>query len=708
MAIELLFNSWLNYQFTMQLNWQFMGSVPPDQLTHPKYRPDIDGLRAIAVLAVIGFHAFPNWVKGGFIGVDVFFVISGFLISTILLSSLETDRFSFLNFYAHRIRRIFPALALVIAACLAFGWFALLPNEYAELGKQAFAGSAFAANILFWRQSGYFDVAAELKPLLHLWSLGVEEQFYIVWPVLLWFAWKKRFNLLSIIIVIGVASLIYALLATKTNPVAGFYSPASRTWELLLGAFLAYWNLDKPGWLNQTRLRADAVLGRIVYTHPPEANGNTLRDIKALLGLALIIVGIFVISKERRFPGGWALLPTVGAFLMIAAGPHAWANRKILSQKLLVWIGLISYPLYLWHWPLLSFARIMEGETPSRSLRIAAVALSFLLAWLTYRLVERPLRWGKHLTLKAVSLTVAVAACGGFGFFIYQQQGFPTRTDWLAQQLKQFEWPETLNKNEQCKQLHPDAIGGYCNTTATRENERIMLIGDSHANHTYPGLAATVMTETGTTLLGSGGCPPLADVERLDANKSCTDTTNKALEIASRQGVETVVLLSRGPIYLTRKGFGEIEANTNVLIANKNRPEIKDQSQVFDIGLRNTLTRMQQADKKVVFVLDVPELGFDPKTCVDSRPLRLFNKATKTPCAVSRAEFEARNKPYRELVTRVAKDYPNVTLFDAAAPFCDDTWCWAIKDGQMLYRDDDHLSVEGSKFLAQELIKVLQ
>ena len=217
-----------------------MSSIPEYHLTHPKYRPDIDGLRAIAVLAVIGFHAFPGWIKGGFIGVDVFFVISGFLISSILFSSLETERFSFLSFYNHRIRRIFPALALVLATCLIFGWFALLPNEYMELGKQVVAGSGFAANILFWRQSGYFDVATELKPLLHLWSLGVEEQFYIVWPVLLWLAWKKRFNLLSITVLIAVASLIYGFAAAINNTVAAFYSPASRTWELLLGALLAY------------------------------------------------------------------------------------------------------------------------------------------------------------------------------------------------------------------------------------------------------------------------------------------------------------------------------------------------------------------------------------------------------------------------------------------------------------------------------------
>ncbi len=686
-----------------------MSSIPEYHLTHPKYRPDIDGLRAIAVLAVIGFHAFPGWIKGGFIGVDVFFVISGFLISSILFSSLETERFSFLSFYNHRIRRIFPALALVLATCLIFGWFALLPNEYMELGKQVVAGSGFAANILFWRQSGYFDVATELKPLLHLWSLGVEEQFYIVWPVLLWLAWKKRFNLLSITVLIAVASLIYGFAAAKNNTVAAFYSPASRTWELLLGALLAYWNLHQPGWLHQTRLRTDAILGRIVYTHPPEINGDTLRNVKALLGLVLIILGLLIISKERRFPGGWALLPTIGAFLIIAAGPNAWTNRKILSQKLLVWIGLISYPLYLWHWPLLSFARIMEGETPSRTIRVVAVVLSFILAWLTYRLLERPLRFGKYAAFKACLLIGAVSVCGVSGYYIYKKDGFPSRFTELTQQTQQFLWPETLNRNEACKALHPDAEGDYCLTNATTETERIILIGDSHAKHTYPGLAAALPSARGMTQLGNGGCLPFTDTEStgVGGTDPCVASINKALQITKNDQVKTVILTSRGPLYLTGKGFGDVDVH-NRYIANKNHPDIKDPSLIFELGMRDTLSQLQKYNKKVIVVLDVPELGFDPKNCVESRPLRLTDKAIKSPCAVPRKEFEARNKIYRDLIQSVAKDFPNVSVFDAAAPFCDDNWCWAMKDGKMLYRDDDHLSIDGSNFLAQELIKVLQ
>ncbi|MFA6121206.1 MAG: acyltransferase, partial [Sideroxydans sp.] len=205
-------------------------------LTHPKYRADIDGLRAIAILAVVGFHAFPTWVKGGFIGVDVFFVISGFLISTIIFGSLSRDAFSFAEFYARRIKRIFPALFLVLVASFVFGWFALLADEYKQLGKHIAGGAGFVSNFVLWGESGYFDNAAETKPLLHLWSLGIEEQFYFVWPLLLWFAWKRRFNLLTIALVVAVVSFALNVFTVRSDPVAAFYSPLTRFWELMVGS----------------------------------------------------------------------------------------------------------------------------------------------------------------------------------------------------------------------------------------------------------------------------------------------------------------------------------------------------------------------------------------------------------------------------------------------------------------------------------------
>jgi peptidoglycan/LPS O-acetylase OafA/YrhL len=214
-------------------------------LSHPKYRPDIDGLRAIAVLSVVAFHAFPLRMKGGFIGVDVFFVISGFLISTIIFENLGKGTFSFTEFYARRVKRIFPALAVVLGACLIFGWLALLPDELNQLGKHIAAGAGFVSNLVLWGEAGYFDNAAETKPLLHLWSLGIEEQFYIVWPLLVWLAWKRKFNFLVLAAFLAFVSFALNIKGIKQDHIAAFYSPLTRFWELLCGALLARYSFLK-------------------------------------------------------------------------------------------------------------------------------------------------------------------------------------------------------------------------------------------------------------------------------------------------------------------------------------------------------------------------------------------------------------------------------------------------------------------------------
>jgi len=359
-----------------------------DHLTHPKYRADIDGLRAIAVLSVVGFHAFPSVLKGGFTGVDIFFVISGFLISTIIFDSLERNSFSFIEFYSRRIKRIFPALSLVLIASLVLGWFVMLPDEYKQLGKHTAGGAGFISNFLFWKESGYFDNAAETKPLLHLWSLGIEEQFYIIWPLLLWFVWKKRFNLLTLTVVITLISFKLNIGKVRVDQVAAYYLPQTRFWELLIGSVLAYLTLHKSNLLSRYQQKLDIWLGAMLYAQAPEANGKTLRNVQSVSGAVLIVLGVLVITKDKHFPGTWALLPTLGAMLIISAGAQAWLNRTVLSSRILVWFGLISFPLYLWHWPLLSFGVIIEGSPLSIWIRIAAVLVSVVLAWLTCLLVE--------------------------------------------------------------------------------------------------------------------------------------------------------------------------------------------------------------------------------------------------------------------------------------------------------------------------------
>jgi len=307
-----------------------------------------------------------------------------------------------------RIKRIFPALILVLLACFVFGWFALLADEFKQLGKHMAGGAGFVSNIVLWSEAGYFDTSAETKPLLHLWSLGVEEQFYFIWPLLLWLTWKLRISQLWMLVAIALLSFVINVATVHTHSVAAFYLPFSRFWELLCGALLAYLPFHQSTRLQRFRQSPLANLGSII-------------------GFLLIVVAICIVTKEDAFPGWWALLPELGAILMLAAGPTAVFNRRILSSRVLVWFGLISYPLYLWHWPLLAFARVVAGQTPPATIRIAAVLISIVLAWLTWRLVELPIRFGSKGRRSALVLSVIMLFVGYLGYYTYQRNGMEFR-----------------------------------------------------------------------------------------------------------------------------------------------------------------------------------------------------------------------------------------------------------------------------------------
>src|SRR5215467_2661803 len=278
------------------------------------YRPDIDGLRAIAVLAVVVYHAFPSLAQGGFVGVDIFFVISGYLISTIIVKGLEQGKFSFADFYARRVKRIFPALILVLAVCLIFGWFALLSDEYQRLGKHVAGGAAFISNLILWKEDSYFDVSGELKPLLHLWSLGIEEQFYILWPSVLFIAYWLRLNILGFTVVLALVSFAFNVFRIKNYPVGTFYLMPMRLFELQIGAILACVTLRSK----------ESVAGGSAFLEVFKGKGWT-EDLKAWVGACLIAIAIYGLNKETLFPGYWALLPTIGGFLLISS-PEAWLN----------------------------------------------------------------------------------------------------------------------------------------------------------------------------------------------------------------------------------------------------------------------------------------------------------------------------------------------------------------------------------------------
>ena len=482
----------------------------------PAYRPDIDGLRAVAVVLVVAFHAFPGAVRGGFVGVDIFFVISGYLISTILFVNFEQGRHSLLEFYQRRIRRIFPALVTVLFAALVMGWFVLLPDGFGQLGRHVAGGAGFISNFVLWGESGYFDNVAETKPLLHLWSLGVEEQFYIFYPAILWLASKLRINLLLTTLVLAAISFGYNLAIFRSNPIGDFFSPQTRFWELMIGSTLAYanlrWSHCMPG---RNAASSAAVMAAAICS---------------LAGTTMVGFAAFYISRSTPYPSGWALLPTLGAALLILAGPNAPVNRLLLSNRTAIWLGKISYPLYLWHWVLLSYARIYASTVPSPGYRIAVVALSVVLAWLTYRLIEQPLRFGPRGGAKAIGLVVALAVLGFAGYVVDRQDGYPARfedqDDFLAYfdnarpNWRYFEREKILEslrddcnfydldafRNGNATNIPRKSISDSCHRKQFAQRHTAIIWGDSHAQHLYHGLAKFMPADWELLIIASSGC----------------------------------------------------------------------------------------------------------------------------------------------------------------------------------------------------------
>lgn len=522
-------------------------------LAHPRYRADIDGLRAIAVLCVIGFHAFPERMPGGFIGVDIFFVISGFLISAIIFDGLQRGRFSFGEFYGRRIRRIFPALLLVLAATFAFGWPELLAAEYKQLGRHIAGGAAFISNFLLWNEAGYFDAAAETKPLLHLWSLAIEEQFYLCWPLILWLAWKMRWNFFKVSLVVALISFVFNIDSANSNVVAAFYSPQSRFWELMAGALLAYGALHGES-LSQ-------LVPRMLQPWTRKFVHESSCDFRAWCGVLLIAAALLIISKDVRFPGWWALLPVGGATLIISAGAQAWPNRVLLANRALAGIGLISYPLYLWHWPLLAYARILAGETPSAGVRVGAVVLAAALAWLTYELVEKPIRAGAYRAGKTVALVASLLVVGSIGLYCDQRDGLGFRFPQIVQDLTDFSFDHKRAYREgSCflteSQNYRDFAG--CELSSSNLGSRSIFIwGDSHAAHLYPGYKAVYGADQLIVQRTASACPPILGIED-GVHVHCKEINARVFDLIKTMRPQKIVLAANWSRYDWRRVDGTI------------------------------------------------------------------------------------------------------------------------------------------------------
>ena len=539
------------------------GFPPKAKITSdPAYRPDIDGLRALAVLAVIGFHAFPARVPGGFIGVDIFFVISGFLISGIILRGLEAQKFNFWEFYSRRIRGIFPALTVVLFSTLLMGWFLLLPDEYARLGKHTTAGALFVSNWVLWGESGYFDIDAAAKPLLHLWSLGVEEQFYLVWPLFLVWIFGFRKKPIFAVAVVLLFSFALNIAFVGDHPEATFFLPFTRFWELLVGAMLAGMSIR----LDPDKDAVEKWLGR--------KHIETIRFLLSLTGLSLIGISIAMFNKDSVFPGWLATLPAIGTALVMASGASSWLNRHLLASRPAVGIGLISYPLYLWHWALLFTATHLLDSgsvTEYRQYRIGAVVLSFVLAYATYMLVERPLR---RVPAKAVALklcmclgVVAVVGVGIFGSEGALRQRFngaeiSAFEDLQAEKLAQ-------NKNYRygsCLLLRPKKIDEFGANCQPKGGTDITLLGDSYAAHLYPGLSELSRSHSWTLgQLTASACPPVLNFSFPD-RPNCKNINEQIFDKKTKSKI--IVLAADWPQYWSNEGFSSALRDSLVKFSN--------------------------------------------------------------------------------------------------------------------------------------------
>ena len=648
--------------------------VVPALPSHPAYRRDIDGLRALAVLSVVLYHAFPNWLRGGFAGVDIFFVISGFLIGSILIAGIEQGTFSFADFYARRIRRIFPALILVMGSCLAFGWFALFPDEYKMLGKHVVGGAGFLSNFFLWKEVGYFDTAAETKPLLHLWSLGIEEQFYIFWPVLMILAWRMRVSLLKLAVGVLLLSLLINVAGVHKFASATFYSPASRVWEMLIGSVLAWVSLR--GVTLFAGVRRGVGAETVIDLDSPRA-----RNVVSALGIAMLLATVTLLRADKHFPGWWALLPTVGAMLVIAAGPQAWANRVLLSNRIMVWVGLISYPLYLWHWPLLSFARIIESGTPSRGIRAAAVVVAIALAWLTYRLLERPLRGTGHGRAKVVVLTAAMLALASTAGWLYKRDGLPQRASVVdnALQQKDLILVEDVANAAACKKRYGfESLYEYCLMNDPGRDPTVVMVGDSHAYHISAGLLKYYHSQ-GENLLYMGTRVPYVGLPVGD------DPYQKATPPMMK-------------LALTLPGIKTMIISTASKLSNADAEGLK-----LVAALRETLRQSLADGRQVILVYDVPMLDFEPRACIGRAGVP--NSKTSTGCAMDRKVFDRAVAQHNIALQALLKEFPQVQLFDTAAPLCDANRCNAMIGNMMMYRDTHHLSYRGDLYMGELFAK---
>lgn len=637
-------------------------------LIHQKYRSDIQGLRALAVISVILFHAFPNIFTGGFIGVDIFFVISGYLISTIIFTNLNNKNFNIFYFYNRRIKRIFPSLIIVIFSSLVFGWFFLFTYEYINLGKYTASSIIFLSDIFSYKQSGYFDNTSDTKPMLHLWSLSVEWQFYILWPLLLIFSWKHKWSIFQVSLLILATSFLINIILIKYNPVASFYLTIARVWELIIGGILAYLKIEYKIFKKNNNIQSTA-------------------------GLFLIILGFIFINKESQFPGWLALLPTVGTFLILSAKPSSHLNKYLFSNKILVYIGMISYPLYLWHWPMLSFLHIVSGDNSKGEQKIIVILVSILFAWLTYYFVEKKLNEKKFFIPTKILLIITLLIFI-FSLLIKVNGGFFNRNINKKLDFLQTEklFSKSRKSDKSCASLNNLKLLDEEVCLSNSMEPKILFIGDSHSMALYSSIYSKKIL-INSILISGHTCLiyPNLKYEKSGSYKNCREISNKALDVANNiPSIETIIVATRFPFSNQDSGL-----NSKYYLDNK----ILKNEDAFFIGTSNLIEQLLSYGKRIIIVIDTPELNNTPINC--TQRTSFFAQLKK--CEITINELNQVRSKYVDIIKKINLKYPQIKIFDPTDFFCKHEICKAKESEQHLYIDQNHISIYASSKLLEKM-----
>lgn len=637
-----------------------------------EYRKDIDGLRAIAVLPVILFHAGISLFSGGFLGVDIFFVISGYLISGIILNDLEKGNFTIGNFYERRIRRIIPALFTVLIFSSILAYFILLPGEMRKFSQSLFSTIFFASNIFFWLDSNYFDAGSELKPLLHTWSLSVEEQFYIFFPLLMILIWKLPSRSQEMIIfLLLLLSLTITSIPEFANSSTKFYWLPFRAWELLIGVTAMY--ISKKSLIQN----------------------SFINNLASMIGFFAILFPMIFYDSETPTPSLSTLIPCLGCFLLLVCGNETTFIGKILSTNLLVFIGLLSYSAYLWHQPLFVFGRILNISELSLYQYAFLIFLTFVLAFLSYKFIETPIRNRKKLSFKPILISSSALAIilATFGLRGHFTEGYMERfsEDELANYL--------IFENEIDACIGNKQKEMWCLV----EDSKFLILGDSHADALSRGFAE----DDAVSKIILYGCPPIINIVKKNDNfgADCNDDIDYAFEyLASNDQIEYVILHSRWPLFVEQKRFnnreGGVEYGDSIVISfdNKLNQNFMDS---FKSSLFETVEKISSLGKKIIIVYPVPEVGWHVPTVVTRN--KLLNRSTDNLSTSYDVFLDRASKSY-EILDSIKKD--DVIRIYPEKIFCNsfmENRCVAYMDGNLFYGDDDHLSVLGARILSEQI-----